>query len=324
MTIANVLHGAAFVLGLLILFYTLFSYEDEENQVKSWFETAWISLQNGDLAMGQRIADFLGRLLRGLNGFFNSIYGDRVLSVQSIRAAVFLCITIIGASLVIIDISDYGATSPIAIIFVLSALFAAVWRDNRMANLMVILLVAAFFHLSPPLERMFNPNKANAIFFSIVLSALLFEGLLIAITRKFLLEAQKFTTPRPMIGYIFAATICTPLYLAGVSQVAAHMSKHFSPPLVSNSFDQGLAAVLFSVAHAIPVLTSFAFLIVLLTALAFRLIYAVLPRFVYAAIKLKLLDNRKAATALGIALMGISISGWIGFMEKVAKAMGLA
>ncbi|MEJ8825622.1 hypothetical protein WKW80_26945 [Variovorax humicola] len=68
-TVKAVFAGAAFVAGLLILFYTLFSYEDEEKKVKSWFDAAWIALKDKDQGIATRLGEFLRKLLNGLNRY---------------------------------------------------------------------------------------------------------------------------------------------------------------------------------------------------------------------------------------------------------------
>src|ERR1700752_4336037 len=93
-----VLQGAAFVAGLLILFYTLFSYEDEEKKVKSWFDAAWLALKNKDESIGQRIASFLRMLLNGLNSVFTRMYGQKLVSFRAIAAGICYAAAVVSST----------------------------------------------------------------------------------------------------------------------------------------------------------------------------------------------------------------------------------
>ncbi|MEJ8825623.1 hypothetical protein WKW80_26950 [Variovorax humicola] len=159
----------------------------------------------------------------------------------------------------------------------------------------------------------------NTLFETIVMaglaSALFVEALLIATIRKLFLLAADSPTLLGTGGFILGSTLIIPMYLL-IAEKLSSLPEQYGISI-------GHAGVGFALLNLIPTLTSLSLFVVLLVAVVLRIVYALLPRFIYVPIKLKLLDNRKAATALGIALM--SVSGYVGadFMKESAKAMGL-
>ncbi len=62
--------------------------------------------------------------------------------------------------------------------------------------------------------------------------------------------------------------------------------------------------------------------LMLLFLFAYRIVLALLPRTLYATLKLKLLDNRKATMSMGVILVGIAYPGSTNMLEKIAKTFG--
>jgi hypothetical protein len=68
-------------------------------------------------------------------------------------------------------------------------------------------------------------------------------------------------------------------------------------------------------------LTSLSVVVVVVLAVVGRVVSAILPRAGYAAIELKLAENRKTASGVGVFFMTAAFPVVGGTMEKLIKAM---
>ena len=307
-----VINGAAFLAGLLILFYTLFSYEDEEKRVKSWFETAWIALQAGDAGIGARLGAFLRKLLTGLERVFNRLYGAQLLSLRVFAVATCLAATayILMGTLYVGPSLEQGAEVIVIVLAIgcipaLATLLRRNWPSYLVSSLIYFIMIPFVLHQS----------QASLVGTGFLLISFIAEDFLIAAIRQLFLLAERPQPLRRTLILIFTGSFIAPTYLLFLRYGGRFLTGY-------ESF-QNLPSFLFAY-NVIPFLTSLSFLFVLFVAVTLRIIYAMLPRAVYVPVKLKLLDNRKAAAGLGIALMGVSIPSAMGFLKEAAKVIGLA
>lgn len=314
----EVFRVGAFAAGVLLLFYTLFSYEDEDKKlnkkINNWFVDAWVSLEDSNESSAQRIAAFLRKLLGGLNNLFARLYGERLVSLRSI--AVGACYVTAGFAIWnwMTEEEPTISTHLRSIFFIAIPISAPIFRRNWPSYIIGVLSTLTF-----TATMIVSPVKHNYISAILVLAVMIFDGLLIALIRNCFLRAAVAPTLRGVLLLILTGTAVAPLYLLAVSSVGL-----IEPERGMNVGENLLFGIQRIAAfNAVPTLTSLSFLVILVVGVQFRIAYALLPRFIYIPLKFKLLDNRKTTMGLAIALMGVSIPGAVGIMEKAAKVMGL-
>jgi len=310
------------VTGLSLMSFVVFSYEDDERGAQSWLEQAWVKLHDLEKSASQRAVGAMSSLLQGTLSGLQVVFGHRLLSLRAFAASVCLCaagfstLVLLGGLTLspnLLKVAFWGAT---ACFF----LWASSSRDDDAASigagLAVVgctwaLLLTAFADPNkyPPIEV-----RALRLFYASTLLAFALDGLAVAALRALLEKAALSTSLRQMLGYLAAASLVPVAVVLAISSVVVSLKAHLGtvdPALVAFVAQLNWAALL---AGAI-------FSLAVVGAVVLRLVEALTPRLIYAAIKFKIPANRKVTASLAALLLSVWLPDAANTLEKVTKAV---
>lgn len=339
------------VAGLCLLTYILFSYEDEEKGVSSLLEAAWIKLSDFDLALSGRINGFLTSLAQGAAALLNRIYGALSNSGSAIATSASL---IFGVGFLFNGYLEYSALGDRWLLRNVHSVQPAL-RDLLMA----VACFAVPFMRSPAVtvaalgsatllqvEGLVAAGPLGIGPWTLAGPSLLMLVLLnwgyvaydvatLALSRVVLQRIALSPSLRKTLAWAIclillgAAMIALLAALASALEVGRHHSLHNlagplqtadpSPPVASVSLPD-LVFVLLCMHVATFGCVALFFLLVVLTLIT-RIAVGVMPRAAYAAIKFKVLSNRKVAAALATSLIGLSFPGAAAFIKNHVAAL---
>lgn len=305
-----------FVVGLALLTYTLFSYEDEEKKLKNWLDEAWLKLYAIDNSFSKRLLTFLRVLLNGLNLVLAKLYGREVFSFRAFASSVCLCTGIAIALFLYEDMLDFNIW--IGIILVSGFLLTPYLITGPMLYVVSALLLSVAAYLTfdsfdgrdTPIGRLDGMEWLRQFGLAVALASVV-DFLSISSSRKLLLLATDTDVLRKCLAYI-ALTIAAPIaFIVFQIVVSEYIENEELSTAVGFLFMFNLAALLLSAA----------FFIVLFASVVTRIMAAILPRAIYATVKLKLFENRKSCLGLGILFIGLQFPQATGIMERIAKVL---
>ena len=301
--------------GLTLVCYTLFSYEDTEKHVKNWFEEAWITVADGQSRISVRYNSFLGRLLDGLNNLFARVYGKFLVSFDAYLTSLSLCLCV-GLP-IIGEIALRAKGLDLLYLLLASALFLGLpfIRNRRLFAIafLTCITVASLITTYLYYETIYDAS----IVFEFTGQWLLFgtiDFIVVALIRRAFRVAEVSAKLWRTLFIVSLGSICGPIFAAIV----------IIPYGISQLWDiaNNLARFYGSIAYgAWAVIMSFSFVAVVIAALFARGLYAIAPRIIYLPIKLKLLENRKATISLGVFLLGIAFPVYREAIERIQKAL---
>jgi hypothetical protein len=303
--------------GLTLVCYTLFSYEDAEKNVQNWFEKAWVALADEQTRISLRINSFLRRLLSGLDYVFSRIYGERLFSVEAYFASLSLCLSV--GLLIITEISSQAEGIELFYVVATSALFFILpFMRNRRAFtaifVSIILIggtVTTFLYLKTvyviPAMMVFGFTGPWLLFGTIDFAAII-------TIRKAFRVAELSDKLLTTLAILCLGIVCGPLYI-GLIVVPYGIYEYWDIP---NNFEIFYGSIAYG---AWSLLMSLSIVAVVAAAAFGRLFYAIAPRVIYLPIKLKLVNNRKATVALGVFLIGIAFPEYREAIDKIEKLL---
>lgn len=303
----------SFIVGVLLIAFAAFSYEDEEQRVSNWLEEAWTFLADGAGEFGDRAVLFLKTLITGTITLLNRFYGKRTISLRSYLSSVCLCIAfgIIICLYLGMEIS-YWTALPLA-----AALFLTPLIRNRAFYLLASLMFVAaiystyrFFDGEESINGVISGKDEVLTLSSALLVASIFDFLSVAVTRWALSRSMSASSLLGIVLYLLTVII------NAVALLALPALFIFLRP-----FSGGEILTWIYILSGMSVLVALSFFIILAVSICLRLIAALLPRTLYMVIKFKLFENRKSTIGTGVFLIGIQFPQFSTMVERVSKAL---
>lgn len=307
-----------FVLGLSLIFFVIFSYEDEERGLLRWLESKWLYLDGEEKSVSKWMNTALVKLARVTDQLLSRAYGEKLLSFKAINTPI--CITtglaIGAAGLVILAGDDWEllhfSAMAVAIAIALIFICAPFTRIRYLAETLAALAVSVCAIIT--LVTVLSPYDARgdevidflfllaryAVLISVcLLLAFVIDFLAIALIRNLFRVAATGDTLRKTFAIILCATFVAPGLVYG-----GYKAMNLVQPFFQRQLESEFLFIL-GYLNLVTLLTSFFFLAVSIGALATRIFYAVAPRALYSVIKLKIVENRKAMIGIGGMLIGV-------------------
>ena len=322
-----ILQIVSFGIGLTIVSYVVFSYEDEEKTLTNWFVKAWVSLDDKEKIVSERIASFLRALLSGLDRLLKRIYGEKVLSVRAFVTAISLCL---GVSILALLLGmEYVDTTAPRLLTAFTLVLAPFVPWPKFSYSLTAEAVFAFAYAVSNVVAQFlsveltiEGDEKYMLPMTMATTIMVFLALIVAATGDFFVltatraqihAASHEESLRRIVVRVATATTPLPLFLLIVIFVGGLLDDE-----VPGLFEFISAIVYFAL---LPILTSVSFAVVLAVATVGRVLYALLPRTVYLAIKIKLMESRKSTAGIGVLLMSAAWPKLGALLERVTRTL---
>jgi hypothetical protein len=313
------------VAGLCLLAYVLFSYEDEEKRVKSWIDDAWRSLEETDAKTSQRLNAALVVMSQAASSVLARIYGQALISVRAFLVPVTLGMGGIAILMSLVMIffmvsgetifgprrpPDYVAAVLWGIPMLVGCLaIAGSFMSGRKSQAALAVGGMAWVSLCG-----LAATGEGWSFIGVTAVGFSFDALSIALVRRMLRRVEQSTAVGRTILLLGLAGVTVPLLMAVIG---------FGLSMAGQNMDDTVSFVeMLALCAIVAVLSTTLLFLVLLVCIVLRVIVGVAPRLVYVVSKFKLLENRKSAIAVGIALVGVWTPQVIAPLEKWAKVIG--
>ncbi|UTY58999.1 hypothetical protein [Massilia sp. erpn] len=333
----NMLYIGSMLLGLILLSYAIFSYEDEERRVQVWFDDAlvrtWIYLEDSSRKVSGKLYLILKQLLGYTNRIFDEIFGYCLFSRRTLVTTAAL------ASAVAIVYIPQGSSLPawqrlVLVFSIILVLFLKNKQTATIAQLILLALLATAYVFQAVASDQAEPFFSKEVEELIGRMPGILFGLILGFTQAFLsialfrkifrIAAQQ---PRLMLAVIYQTA---PAILAPLLSIALFFLIRISAWAVGHSGWGSLHQVLqFIVASdlildlsMLQIFSSIPVVVLSIAASTGALTSAILPRSIYSAIKLRSLSNRKSIVALGIGLVVFGSQPLGMFLKSIISALG--
>lgn len=304
-----------FCVGMLLVGYAMFTYEDEEKRFKNWFEIAWMAAADREKTASARVNAFLHQLLNGLNGLLARIYGESPYSIRALL--VCLCVSAGLSSLLILpsgrlhqEVQLFAGAVTLLVPFI---------RAKKLFFIGAGVALVAFFFINEAamISRRASPYITAQLNFIAVPIAGIFDSLATGAVRKAFIAGARASRLLSTIAFSVLGTLLSPIIIFFAAAFTSAVDEY----VLGEGLDIEILRVL--TFNSIALVTSFSLLLLISFSILWRIVWAALPRALYAVIKLKLLDNRKATTTVGIAIMGSVMPGVGSALGKITAMLGL-
>ena len=295
-------------LGCILLGFSLFAYEDEENRVRNWLEDIWLSLSCLETSVHGRLLNGLRTVAKATAWVFAKLYGEKIVAVRAYITSTSLCT---GVGLFIYGLNPLSSWLRSEISFLLPGLImlisvlcfgAPVIRKHAISYALTASSICAVLVVLYFLD---NNNglwlSADLIpFLGMVGGSSVLDFCAISTTRWAMRTAAQTNS---LTGAIACFAVCL---LAGLFVFVAPyygtdaVMKWFPSPYEMNII-AGVREF-----NLLAFVVCFAFLAIAVLSAACRIVLMLVPRMWYPAIKLRITENRRAVAATGVALIGVS------------------
>lgn len=296
-------NGVSIVFGVVVLAYVILSYEDEERSASRWLEATWVRLANADKSLSVRLHALLQVLVARSEEIISNVFGRQLLSVRLV-----LCSIGLSGLFQLASANWYTAT---IVFLVLAIAYRFEWIKRLLVG--AFLYVVTMILVPIPLLGVVGieymnwvlivgaRNKLDAPFVALVIDV----ASLVAVR---LIARRVAKTQRLRHSALLASggALVTPALLIA-----------FGPGLGGDPQLWFIVQVLCAPA----LLASWLFVFILFLLVLYRLGAALLPRFAYSFIKLRVLENRKVMASVGALLIAVGSPTGVPTIEKLVKAV---
>jgi hypothetical protein len=317
------------VVGCVVIYAAIFLHEDEEGKVQNTLEAWWIKLVDQRTTYLSKGAIFFQAIGRFSGDFFDRLFGEKLLSLQSVLVSCWLSAASILVSVEVLIFRNYGTAVILSgslvhhpILYVPIPLLAALtplilrkyWGKTIKLIWLCFTLIAAYVLIARLLHQMPIAGSTVTIYETLMLVGFLNVGFacdvaFVVLTRYLNGLLKKVTS---LVSAI-ALLLCNFLIAALVTAPAAYPQK--TVDVVGSYLGMPLA-----MENVFEVVISLASVTIALFALLHRLIWPVLERPLYAAGRYKLIQNKKLLWSIGTILC-IGPGGWELAKHLIEKAV---
>ncbi len=286
--------------GGLLLYGSMFLYEDEQGKVQNRLEGWWVKLDDQGREVTSNYGLFLRRLSRLTSDRLDALFGDRLLTIQAFLVSFLLSLASVAAS------APFWPSSEPLIWRVVEALFgflliafavsvgSATAREVRWALALILLLEASLTVIA--VTGGSDPMLRYSIMWAIVMGSILCDWMVIALVRWTLQRISDNRRTLPLIA-VLVANLC-----AASALVLGPLIPERGRFLIDRRWGISAGEVL-SRGNLVDALVVGAFLLSVALALLHRLLWPTLSRSLYAIQALGIERRRKLFFGLGIALL---------------------
>jgi hypothetical protein len=322
------IHGAAIagrvtagLIGCFCFYMAFFLYEDEEGVWQNRLETLWMSVYDRAKVTNSTSAALLNRVGEILKRAYIQLFGDRMLSLQSIAVSMNLSLaglTFTESVLSIAHVSDFypdviaWVALAIPAMLVTCALLPAWYKTKRAVAVSWISWLAFLFCFRNIIEQQIHlvPEAFYFMTSELLITSLVCDIVAVIILRKLFARLAINLSISRMIAMIFAVSVLTLAIASSPLVVFATLRETAWPE------DEGRIAGLLLMLNVTTLLSCMLPLLMLIVILIHRLIWPMLSRILYPLSRHKVITNHKVLILMGVLCLTLAFNiEHVGFKE---------